>query len=154
MLTGRTIGTALALVACLQTQEKKISKKGIPPAVLAAFQKTYSKAVIKTVSKEKQDGKTTYEIESLEGVTARDLQYLSDGTVVEIEESLPSSELPESVKTSAAARYPKGKIVKAEKITKGLELSYGLGIKRGGTRVFLEVDPSGKVLKEEKAKGK
>ena len=155
-LIGTTIYSALlltlasTLVAAAPTQEKKLSKKNIPAPVLAAFHKAYPKATVRAAAEEQKDGKTTYEIESMDGKTARDLQYLADGTVVEIEETIAISEIPEAVKTAVTGRYPKGKIIKAEKVTKGQDVSYDVEMRADKGKVSIDVDAHGKVLKEEK----
>ena len=155
-LIGNTICSALFLTLAVGAQagEKKLSKKNLPPAVLAAFQKTYPKADIKSAAEEKKDGKTTYEIESMDGKTARDLQYLADGTVLEIEETIAITEIPGATKAAVDGKYPKGKIVKVEKVTKGAAVSYDIEITTGKGRVSMDVDASGKVLKESKEKDK
>jgi len=134
------------------TQEKKISKKDLPQAVLAAFEKAYPKATIKGLSQEVENGKTYYEIESIDGKTTRDLLYLSDGSVTEIEEGLSVAELPPPVKAALLKEYPKGKVVKAEKTTKGTTVTFEMKVSSGKTNAELVVDPSGKVVKNEKVK--
>jgi lactam utilization protein B len=138
----------LALATGAHAQERKLSRKALPAPVLAAFQKAYPKAVIKAAAEETQNGVTTFEIESLDGKVARDLQYQADGTLVEIEETLALSEVPEAVKAAAAAKYPQGKLLKAEKVTKGAVTSYDIEIKTGRGKVSMEVDAAGKLLKE------
>lgn len=98
-----------------RAQETRLSRKEIPSAVLAAFEKAYPKATIKHAMKESKDGRTTIEIESLDGTTGRDLQYMADGMVMEIEETIPMSEIPAPVIATVKGKHPKGKIVKAEK---------------------------------------
>ena len=144
----------LTLAAGAQAQEKKLSKKDIPAPVLAAFHKAYPKATIRAAAEEKKDGKITFEIESLDGKTARDLQYEADGTVVEIEETIAITEIPEAAKAAVTGKHPKGKIVKAEKVTKGSEVSYDIEIKTRKGKVSMDMDASGKVLKESKEKDK
>ncbi len=68
-------------------QEKKIDKNDLPKAVLNAFQKRYPNAAIKGTSIEKENGKTYYEIESIDGTRRRDLLYTKSGKVAEIEET-------------------------------------------------------------------
>jgi hypothetical protein len=98
-LTTKTLLSALLLTMTLgaQDQEKKLTKKELPSAVLSAFQKSYPKASIKGIAEEKKEGKTYYEIESLDGKTSRDLLYLADGSVAEIEESMATADLPGAV---------------------------------------------------------
>jgi hypothetical protein len=155
-LTTKTLLSALLLTMTLgaQDQEKKLTKKELPSAVLSAFQKSYPKASIKGIAEEKKEGKTYYEIESLDGKTSRDLLYLADGSVAEIEESMATADLPGAVKTTVEAKFPKAKLAKAEKVTKGTEVSYSVVVKTPKGNVTLDVDTTGKVLKEEMPKGK
>lgn len=148
--------SALLLAATLgaQEQEKKLTKRELPAAVLSAFQKSYPKAGIKGIAEEKKEGKTYYEIESLDGKVSRDLLYNADGSVAEIEESMAVVNLPEAVKSSVEARFPKAEITKAEKVTKGAALSYSLALRTAKGKLGLELDAAGKILKEEKPEGK
>jgi hypothetical protein len=131
--------------------EKKIAKKDLPAPVMAAFQKAYPKATIKGASTEVEEGKTYYEIESLDGKVKRDLLYLADGTVAEIEETVSPADLPPQVKAAVTDKYPKGKIGKAEMVTRGAVAAYEVVVKSGKTTVEMSIDPAGKVLKEKKA---
>jgi len=156
MKLASSLATALLVAASLgaQEQEKKISKKELPAPVLEAFQKAYPKANIKGLNEEMKDGKTYFEIESKEGKMERDLLYLADGSVVEIEESVTVADLPAAVKGAVEAKYPKAKMAKAEKVTKGADISYSVKVKTGKGKATLNVDASGKILKEEKPGGK
>jgi hypothetical protein len=146
--------TALAALAILflssnaGAQEKKITKKDLPPAVLAAFQKAYPKAEIKGVSEEKgKDGKMEYEVESVEGKTGRDVAYLADGKVIEVEETCV---LPDAVRKAIDQKYPKGKIEKAERIIKGTKVEYEAVVEVGEKKSEVVLDAAGKILKAEK----
>ena len=75
-------------------QEKKINEKDVPNAVLNSFHKAYPKAEIKGLSTEMEKGKKYYEIESVDGSIRRDLLFTPAGKIAEIEETIPSSELP------------------------------------------------------------
>jgi uncharacterized membrane protein YkoI len=131
--------------------EKKITKKELPGEVLSAFQKAYPKATIKGLSKEEENGKTYYEVESLDGKTTRDISYLADGSVAEIEETIMASALPEAVRTSVSKEYPKGKIAKCEKVTRESTVEYEIHVAIGKATHELVVDPAGKVVKHDKA---
>lgn len=142
----------LALVALIPSrgfaQEKKIQQKDVPPAVLSAFTKAYPKAVIKGTSTEKEEGKTCYEIESVDGTTTRDILYRADGTVVEMEEGLTLSDLPEAVAKSAAKEFPGAKITRAEKSTHGDKVAYELRIMTGKKAKEVVFDANGAVVKK------
>ncbi len=146
LLSAMTLSSAL----CAGEQEKKITKKDLPAPVLAAFQKDYPTATIKGLNEEKKDGQTYFEIESKDGKTKRDLLYLADGSVAEIEESMEASDLPQAVKAAVEAKYPKAKIGKIEKVTLGTAVHYDLKVKAENGVFKIETDDSGKILKEEK----
>jgi glucose/arabinose dehydrogenase len=117
----------------------------LPPAILTAFQKTYPKATIKHSAKETENGKTTWEVESVENGLARDLVYNPDGTVVEIEEQIEPASLPAAVSAALKATYPKATITKAEKLTKGTTLTYEMALK-GAAVTSIELTSAGKIV--------
>jgi hypothetical protein len=105
-------------------QAPAAAKSKLPAAVEAAFKKAYPNATIKNASSEKEDGRIEWEIESVDGKTNRDLVYLADGTLVVAEEQIEASAVPAPVMTAFKARYPKAKVSKYEKLTKGTATSY------------------------------
>ena len=111
--------------------KKKLPKHDLPAAVVSAFEKAYPKAVIKGIDKEKENGVTYYELETMDGKIARDFLYATDGTVFEMEETISATEIPELVVKTLRTSYADYKIVKAEKVTKGAEVSYELALKKG-----------------------
>jgi hypothetical protein len=148
---------ALLVVACsiqAKAQEKKITKKHVPQAVLNAFQKAYPDAKVEGYSTEKENGKTYYEVESMKGEYTLDVSYLSDGTTAEVEEGVAPNDLPSPVIHAVKAKYPKGKILRAEKRTADNAVTYEMRIRTGKTHIGLQIDPSGKIIKEHKAKSK
>lgn len=132
-------------------QDKKISKKNVPQAVLNSFHKTYPKAVIKGMSTETEKGKTFFEIESVDGKVNRDLLYTAAGKIAEIEETIASSELPKMSMQLIEKKFPGAKIEKAERNTSGSKVIYELAItsKKGKFEVVLNKE--GKIIKSKKA---
>ncbi|HTY37348.1 MAG TPA: PepSY-like domain-containing protein [Bacteroidota bacterium] len=155
---ARTLTALFILMICAlaisQAQEKKISPKKLPSAVLDAFHKAYPNATIKGASSEVEKGKVTYEIESVEGKVNRDLAYQEDGTCIEIEETLPVSALPEEVSKALTKEAGKGKVLKTEKITAGSTVKYEFLISDGKTKREVVMDATGKVTKTEMKKSK
>ena len=131
-------------------QEKKITANQVPAAVMAAFKSTYPNATIRGYAQEKENGKVFYEIESREGTTRRDVLYNPDGTVAEVEESIPASDLPADAQQAIKQKYPRAVIVLAEKTTAGATVGYEVSLRNGKRRIGMEFDSSGKV----KTKGK
>jgi len=117
-------------------------KSKLPAAVEAAFKKAYPNAIVKASSSEKEDGKLQYEIESVDGTTKRDVVYLADGTLVAAEEEINAADVPAPVITALTARYPKAKITKYEKLTKGTAISYEMAL-TGAAVNAAEIAPDG-----------
>jgi hypothetical protein len=150
-VVGVTLIVLVVLGIDANAQEKKISKKEVPQAVISAFEKVYPKATMRGFAREVERGKVYYEVESVDGNTTRDLLYSADGTVYEIEEGVATGDLPEAVKSAISAKYPDGKILKAEKTTHGTAMQYEIRIQSGKSRVGMTVDPAGKVIEEKKS---
>ena len=125
-------------------QEQTIKCDKVPAAVHTAFQTAYPKATIRDCSKEIEKGKVAYEISSLEDKTHRDILYHEDGTVIVVEEAIPSGDLPEPVRLAISKKYPKGPITLAERLTRDLTVSYEIRLKSRGKTLELVYDPNGK----------
>ncbi len=132
-------------------QDKKISKKNVPQAVLNSFHKTYPKAVIKGMSTETEKGKTYFEIESVDGNVNRDLLYTATGKVAEIEETIPSSELPKMSMKLIEKKFPSAKIEKAERNISGSKVTYELAITAKNGKFVVVLNKEGKLIKSQKA---
>jgi len=132
-------------------QEEEISPKDLPAAVLTAFKNAYPNATIKGASKEIEKGQTFYEIESVDGKIKRDVLYLPDGKLAEIEESLAASDLPATIRQSLNSKYPDGEIEKAEKLMRNSSIQYEVVIESGEENYEFVLDANGKILKTEKS---
>jgi uncharacterized membrane protein YkoI len=140
------IGLLLSSFA-VSAQEAKIKESDVPQAVVAAFKSAYPNATVRGYSKEKENGKLFYEIESKDGATMRDLLYNPDGTVAEIEETVAAADLPAEAQQAIQAKYPKAIVSRAEKVTRGDKTEYEVSARRGKRRISLVFDAGGKVLK-------
>jgi Putative beta-lactamase-inhibitor-like, PepSY-like len=129
--------------------EKRISVKDLPTAVRSAFEKAYPKAEIKGAAEEPENGVTYYEIESIDGKTHRDLLYTKDGEVHEIEEAMDTASLPEAVSAALEKAYPKCKVRRAEKTTRGSVTDIEVMIQTGKKRHELVFNTNGTVQKDE-----
>ncbi|MBC7476123.1 MAG: PepSY-like domain-containing protein, partial [Candidatus Sericytochromatia bacterium] len=114
---------SIALSTYTLANEQNITKKNVPQSIILSFEKSYPNAKALNYSKETVKGKTTYEVESKDGNTKRDLTYSANGQILEIEEVIPLSSLPKDVIQSLNKSYPKANIVTIEKITKGNNIS-------------------------------
>jgi hypothetical protein len=135
--------------------ETKITKKDVPAAVLASFEKAYPKATMKGFSKEVEKGQTLYEIESLEGKMARDATYAADGKVAAVEESMETKDAPTAVQQALEKKYPKAKVNKAEKVMEANTVAYEFHVTTAqGKKAEVKFDAKGKELETVKDKDK
>jgi len=123
----------------------------LPAPILAAFKKSYPNATIKNAAKETEDGKTVWEVESIDNNMARDLMYNPDGTVIDIEEEVAMAAVPPVVADAVKAKYPKATITKAEKRTVGKTVTYEFTLK-GAKEASIELTPDGKIVPAKKEK--
>ncbi len=160
MLISRVVLTAGLVVVMFafgvlavpkEEKEEQITKQEVPAAVLAAFEKAYPKVEIKGYTREEKDGKTVYEVESMERKIHRDVTYFEDGTLYLVEEVVAAKSLPEAVRQTVKKEHPKGKIELAEKITEGATVSYEVVVAAGKKKFEVKLDASGKVLESEEA---
>jgi hypothetical protein len=145
---------ACLLLVCMlgYAGDKKIPRKQIPDAVMKAFAEKYPHAVIKGQAMENENGATYYEIESLDGKTKRDLLYTPEGKIFEMEESLTPDELADAMKHAIGKEYPKGKIVKAEKVSHDTLTGYEVRVQDGKKTHGISFDARGNMIKATKEK--
>jgi len=122
---------------------KAAAKVALPAPVEAAFKKSYPNATIKNVSKETENGKVQYEVESMDGTQPRDLIYLADGTLVLYEELIPESAVPAAVLTAIKTKYPKATISRSEKLFQDGKMNYEFALK-GAAVKEATLTPEGK----------
>jgi len=149
LLLGFVLGLALTGSAAVSgnAKDQAVDLKILPPAVLKAFKAAYPNAVIKGASKEVEKGVTQYEVESVDGNLNRDLLYLADGKVIEIEETIAPDHLPAPVKQTLAKDYAGAKVLKAEILTRDSGKAYELSLEFNGKKMGVTIDSLGKVLK-------
>jgi len=116
----------------------------LPQPVASAFRQAYPRAVILNVSKERRQGKVVYEIESRDGSTRRDLIYSVAGRVLEIEEVLPVDSVPGAVRAAAERQVVGGRLVGAERVTRGDIILFEVQMRLNGRSRFLTFDPEGR----------
>ena len=138
------LGCAQALPSA--AAEQKIACKSIPAAAAEAFKAAYPKAVVKDCSKEIDKGKVAYEFSSDEGKTHRDVSYSDDGKLIVAEETVAVETVPDVVKTALKAKYPKGPVTRAEKITGEGVVKYEFRVRDGGKSVEVVFDDQGKEI--------
>lgn len=128
--------------------DQKLEKKDVPRAVIAAFEKAYPNATVRGYGKEREGGHVYYEIESTDGNVKRDILYRANGSVVEMEETIPPADTPDNIRQAIEKQFPGAELVKVEKTTAGTKIGYEVSAKQGKRRISLEMNADGKILKK------
>jgi len=136
----------LAVSGVVQVHAQKVQLKDLPPAVRATVESETKNATLKGLSKENENGKVVYELESLVNGRTRDLMIDSAGKVYVVEEQLDPDKAPAPVK---AALEAKGKIVRLESVLENGKAHYeGQVQTKAGKMMSLELDAAGSPLKK------
>jgi uncharacterized membrane protein YkoI len=147
---------ALLGVAVLATaargDEEKIPLDKVPKAVLDAVKAKFPDVKLSEASKEKEDGKTIYELAFTYKDYKYEVEFEEDGTIIAIDKQIEAKELPKAVAKALEEKYPKATYKVIEEVTKKDKIAYYevelvTADKKG---IEVEIDPSGKILKEEK----
>src|SRR5260221_7797035 len=110
-----TAGLLFAVLA--SSQEKKIKRSDLPPAVEKTVAAQSAGATVKGISKENEKGQTYYEAEMIVNGHTKDIQIDTSGAIVEVEGQDAMHALPAEVKAGLQARAANAKLVKAETTT-------------------------------------
>ncbi len=110
---------AFSLMSCeKKEQEREVTEKEVPKAVLQVFIQTYPGATVEEYAEEIEDGQKFYEISfEFEGRKI-DAIYKPDGTVNAIEEIIATEQLPDVIHQAVSKEFPQFSIQLAEKIEK------------------------------------
>jgi uncharacterized membrane protein YkoI len=126
--------------------EAKLQVKDLPPAVRAAVEAETKNATLKGLGKEKENGKTVYELETLVNGRSRDLMIDAAGKIYEVEEQLDLDKAPAAVQAAIAAR---GKVLTLETATTNGKVHYeGRARTKAGKTVSFDLDADGKPIKQ------
>lgn len=145
------LATSLATLNSANAGEKHLSKQKVPKAVLGAFEKAYPNAKAMKFEKEQFENQTAYEVKYKDNGKEGEVLYDVDGSLLQTEEGIDVSALPEEVVKAVKKAHPKAKIKEAEKLTKpdGTLAGYEVEIKTGKKELEIELDTDGKILKTE-----
>ena len=128
-------------------QEQAVKMKDLPPAVQKTVQEQTKGAVLKGLSKEVENGKTTYELETTVKGRSRDLLIDASGVVVEVEEEVALDSIPPAAKAAIAKNAAGGKITRVETVTRGKTTTYEAAITKAGKSSEVAVAADGTIQK-------
>lgn len=140
------IATAAQMTAA--QAETHVPCKTLPAAVLQQAKVEAADATIRGCVKDKEDGKLTYEVETLKDGKSRDILFDDSGTVLEVEQEVAGASLPSAVSDAIAKAANGGKAGKVESVTRGgVIASYETTITKKGRRQEIAFSPQGDPVK-------
>jgi len=127
-----------------------LTMKDLPPTVRATVESQTKGAEIKSISKETEDGKTHYEIETIVNGKHRDLEIDLKGVVTEVEDETTIAALPVAVKATIGKKAVGGRIALVETVSSGgaivaYEAEY---VDKNGRKREVRVKPDGTEVKD------
>ena len=137
-----------ALLTQIVIADQRVKLQDLPPAVQKSVKEQTANATLLGLSKEVENGKTMYEIETKVNGKSRDLLVDKTGAIVEVEEVVDLSGIPASAKAAIEKRAAGGTIKKVESVTHGSTVSYEAAVRtKTGKNVEVDVNADGSVHK-------
>ena len=112
------------LCATTFAAEAKVKVEDLPGAVQKTVKEQTKDAKLVGVTKEKEGGKTVYELETMANGKSRDLMIDGAGAIISVEAEVALESLPAAAQSAIQKKVGSGKITKVETVTKGSDLSY------------------------------
>jgi hypothetical protein len=107
----RSHGVVLVTVLALTLAVAAAAADKIPANVMTTLTTKFPQAHIDKWSKEKEDGKTVYDIEFRQDGRKFEADIFADGTIHNWEQQIPQADLPQSVLQTVNRKFP-GAVVK------------------------------------------
>jgi len=144
------VAAALLCATFAVSEEKKINRSDLPPAVEKTVASQSEGAIIRGFTQEKENGQTFYEAEMMVNGHTKDVRIDSNGGIAEVEEEVTMESLPGVVKDGLQAKAGKGKLAKVESLTRRDKLvAYEAVVQKNGKKSEIQVGPDGKPLDHE-----
>jgi uncharacterized membrane protein YkoI len=145
--TALLAGIAVAAATTAQA-ESHVPCNTLPAAVLNQVKTEVGDATIHGCVQDKENGKVTYEVETLKNGRSKDIVLDSSGSVLEVEQEVTGSSVPEAVSDAIAKAAQGGKVGKIESVTRGGTVaSYETTITTKGQQREVAFSPEGAPVK-------
>ena len=136
-----------------QSSEKKIKLDKLPKPVVDAVKEKFPDAKLTKAVEETEKNTTVYKVSFKHKDHTYEGDYKKDGSVISLNRQIELKELPNTVAKSIEEKYPKARINLIEEAIKNDKVThYELALVTSDKKeVDVEIDPEGKILKEEKS---
>ena len=113
-----------SMVAAAFSAETKLKLESLPAPVQNTVKEQTKSAKLVGVTKEKEGGKTVYELETMADGKSRDLMIDAAGAIISVEQQVDLESIPAAAQAAIQKKAGGGKITKVETVTKGSDVSY------------------------------
>ena len=137
------IGMAVVIAATAVASEKSVHKQDLPKAVQTAMEAETKGATIKGYAKETENGKVSYEVETLVAGRARDVSFDGAGKLLVVEEEVALDSIPAAARTAIEKAAGGGHVGLVEKVTEQGAVTYEAHVSRGAKKSEVVVKPDG-----------
>jgi uncharacterized membrane protein YkoI len=139
---------SLLLIPALSA-DTKVKMADLPPAVQAAVKEQTKTATLVGLSKETENGKTTYEAETTVNGKSRDVSFDKTGAIVAVEQDVDLDSIPAPAKAAIQKKIGTGTLKKVESVAEGKAVSYEATIVKAGKSSEVGVNADGTPHKED-----
>jgi uncharacterized membrane protein YkoI len=137
---------ALGLSAVLAA-ETKVKMTDLPTPVQQTVKEQTKDATLVGITKEKEKGKTVYEVETKANGKGRDIHIDETGAVIELEQEVEIDSIPPAAKAAIEKKAAGRKIIKVETLTKEGKTTYEAAVKRMWKNAEIRVAADGSPVK-------
>ena len=143
------IAPAVLFLSVLAAAAAGLQLKDLPPAVQKTMQETLKGGQIRNISKEKENGVTQYEVETMLNGKHRDFNVDAKGKLLLVEEETDIAAIPAPAKAAIEKKAARGKIGMVELFMRGGETLYEAAYtSKDGKKHEVLVKADGKETKE------
>ncbi len=136
------------IAAATAYAESHVPCNALPAVVLQHAKLEAGDATVRGCVKDRENGKLTYEVETLRDGKSKDITLDVSGTVLEVEQEVAVSSLPPAVSDAIAKAAHSRKVGKVESVTRdGAIASYETTITSNGERREVAFSPQGAPVK-------
>ena len=146
-ILNAALAVAIMQVGSAAAQEANAKLKSLPPAVQRAVETEAKGATIKGVSKEVENGKSVYEVETLVAGRTRDMVFAADGALLVVEEQSSLEAIPAAARSAIEKQATGGRVTTVEVVKKGTNVSYEAVVVKAGRKSEVVVNADGTAAK-------
>ena len=151
ILIACLLGICLLPAGSSFSQEKKMTLKSLPPNVQNTVREQTKGATVLGISKEVEDGKTQYEVETMVNGRTRDFMVAADGKLLDVEDQMDLASVPSAVKATIQKEAGQGKILRIESVKRdGTLQAYAAILQKGARKWEIQVKSDGKLVPAKK----